>query len=202
MAMRSTGANGVATDIHGLAAEHEDALALWSADRHKEATTAFTQAYNGCRTVLGPQHDATLMVAGNLAVALVLIGRRREGLVLLEQNIVDRVRYWGEDDPRTLTARDAYAVALRLAGRADDAAEMSEEVIDQRTQVLGPTHPDTMTSRMGLVQARAAAGDIGSASALLAGALADAERALGSRHRNTQALLECGRHLGLIRVDG
>jgi hypothetical protein len=149
---------------------------------------------------LGAQHDATLTVEGNLAVTQLLAGCR-DGLAMPEANLTERVRCWGDEDPRTLTARDAYAVALRLAGKVDDAVSVSTLVTAQRTRVLGATHPDTLTSRMGLVQARAAAGEVGTASAPLTAALADAEQDLGGRHRNTRALLECGHHLGLIRTD-
>lgn len=201
MAGRSFGTDGATLDIEDLAAVHADAVALYSTGRHKDAAAVFSHTLDGCRELLGDQHDATLTVAGNLAVTHLLAGRRREGLPELEANLAERVRCWGDEDPRTLTARDAYAVALRLAGKVDDALSVSALVTSQRMRLLGAAHPDTLTSRMGLVQARAAAGDVGSASALLTAALSDAEAELGIRHRSTRALLECGHHLGLIRTD-
>ena len=52
---------------------------------------------------------------------------------------------------------------------------------------------------MGLAMARSAAGAVESAYAVLPSAIADAEQALGANHSHTTALLECGRHSGLIR---
>jgi len=183
MANRSVGESAVAVDVHRLAADHAHAVELGSSGKHKDAASFFAKTLEGCREVLGEQHDVTLTVAGNLAVTLLLAGRRKDGMALLEANLADRVRVWGDEDPRTLTARDAYAVALRIAGRVDDAVSVSALVTSQRTRVLGAAQPDTLTSRMGLVQARAAAGDIGSASALLIAALADAEQALAEDRR-------------------
>ena len=125
MAIRSPSTNGTSFGVQDLAADHAEAIALSSTGRHRDAAGAFAQTLRGCRDLLGAQHAATLTVAGNLAVTQLLAGRRRDGLALLESNLADRVRCWGDEDPRTLTARDADAVALRLAGRVDDAVNVS-----------------------------------------------------------------------------
>src|ERR1700733_1025799 len=94
MAGRSLGTNGTTLDVEDLAADHADAVALCSNGRHKDAAVVFAQTLRGCREVFGAHHDATLTVAGNLAVTQLLAGRRRDGLSLLESNLSDRVRAW------------------------------------------------------------------------------------------------------------
>ncbi len=187
-----------AQDIHELARKNAEGVALFEAGSAKAAVSVFAKALDGCRFTLGDDHPATLTVAGNLAVAQVSAGRRRDGLDALLANVADRARALGDDDPRTLTALDALAVAYRLAGRVDDAVELSQQVTAHRLRTLGATHLDTLTSRMGLTLAQAAAGDISSAASVLASALADAERAYGEKHPHTVALVECGRSIGLV----
>ncbi len=108
----------------------------------------------------------------------------------------------GDEDPRTLTARDALAVAYRLAGDVDDAVELSGQVAAQRSRTLGPAHPDTITSRMGMARAQAAAGDLEAATALLSAAMLDAEQTLPPRHPHRTALVECAEAIGMTRREG
>lgn len=184
--------------VEESAARNDEAAALFAAGRYREAIPQFEQALAGCRSVLGPDHSATLTVAGNLGVAQVAAGQRRRGLKQVADNLADRVRVLGDDHPDTMTARDALAAVHRTQGNVDDAVAMSGKVALQRARRLGPTHPDTLTSRMGLALAHAAAGDVSSAHRLLAAALSDAEEAYGARHSYTAMLLECGHAWGLL----
>jgi Tfp pilus assembly protein PilF len=187
--------------VEEAAARNDHGAALFAEGRYREAAQMFEDALAGCRALLGPEHPATLTVAGNLGVAQVAAGQRRRGLKLVSDNLADRVRVLGDDHPDTLTARDALAAVHRAAGNVDDAIAMSGKVALQRARHLGPTHPDTLTSRMGLALAHMAAGDVSSAHRLLAAALADAEEAYGARHHITQTLLECGQAFGLIGTE-
>jgi Tfp pilus assembly protein PilF len=184
--------------VEESAARNDHAAALFAAGRFREAVPQFEQALAGCRAVLGPDHAATLTVAGNLGVAQVAAGQRRRGIKQVVDNLADRVRVLGDDHPDTLTARDALAAVHRTTGNADDAVAMSGKVALQRARKLGPVHPDTLTSRMGLALAHAAAGDVSSAHRLLAAALSDAEEAYGARHEHTTMLLDCGHAWGLM----
>lgn len=187
--------------IEEAAARNDRGAALFAEGRYREAVPQFEEALAGCRALLGPDHPATLIVAGNLGVAQVAAGQRRKGLKLVADNLADRVRVLGDDHPDTLTARDALAAVHRTAGNVDDAIALSGQVALQRARNLGPAHPDTLTSRMGLSLAHLAAGDVSSAHRLLAAALADAEEAYGARHHLTLTLLECGQAFGLIGTD-
>jgi hypothetical protein len=186
--------------VHDLAARNARAAALLTDGNVKEAADVFEDTLRGCRALLGRDHHATLIVAGNLGVARVLAGRRK-GIQLIALNVADRSRVFGEEDPRTLTARDALAVAYRLQGDVDDAVQLSGEVAAQRMRVLGPVHPDTLTSQMGLARSRAAAGDLEAATALLRVAMQDAE-SLPPRHPHRTALVECAEAIGMALFDG
>jgi thioredoxin-like negative regulator of GroEL len=128
-------------------------------------------------------------------------GQRREGIRLIAENVADRSRVLGEEDPRTLTARDALAVAYRLQGDVDDAVQLSGKVTAQRMRVLGAAHPDALTSRMGMARSQAAAGDLDAAAALLSAAMQDAE-SLPPRHPHRTALAECAEAIGMTLLEG
>jgi hypothetical protein len=182
-------------------AHNDEGAALFAAGKYREAVPQFEYALTACRTVLGPEHPGTLVVAGNLGVAQVAAGQRRKGIKMVSDNLADRVRVLGDDHPDTLTARDALAAVHRTSGNVDDAVAMSGKVALQRARRLGPPHPPTHTSPLGRALAHAAAGDVSSAHRLLAAALSDAEEAYGSRHSYTLLLLECGHSWGLIGTD-
>jgi tetratricopeptide (TPR) repeat protein len=184
--------------VEESAERNDRGAALFAAGRHREAAALFERALDGCRAALGPDHAATLTVAGNLAVAQVAAGQRRRGLKRVADNLADRVRVLGDEHPDTLTARDALAAAHRTQGNVDDAVAVSDRVALQRARTLGPAHPDTLTSRMGLALAHAAAGDVSAAHRLLIAALSDSQETHGPRHPCTALLVECGHAWGLI----
>jgi Tetratricopeptide repeat len=184
-----------------LAEAADAAVRLFQQEKFKRAAAMFEQVLGGCENVVGPEHPATLTVSGNLGVALVSAGRRRDGIARIEANVQDRARVLGREHPDTLTARDALATAYRLNGDVDLALELAKRVTAQRTRLLGATHPDTLTSRMGQICAITAAGDMSAGLELLRDAMQDAEDAHGLDHRLTRAVLECGQHAGLIHAS-
>src|SRR5262245_1787220 len=95
--------------VEESAARDDQGAARFAAGRFRESVPQFEQALAGCRAVLGPDHLATLTVAGNLGVAQVAAGQRRRGLKQVSDNLADRVRVLGDDHPDTMTARDALA---------------------------------------------------------------------------------------------
>jgi Tetratricopeptide repeat len=188
--------------LQQLTAGNSAAAELFAAGRYKQAVPMFEQVLAGCHAELGPDHNLTLTVAGNLGVTQVAAGQRRNGVARIAANLADRVRVLGDENPMTLTARDALAAAYRVTGDVDDAVALSKQVTAQRAHRLGPTDPETLTSRMGLIRAVAAAGDLTSAVALFTAALQDTEQTFGSQHRHTRAVLECGRSSGVIHGSG
>lgn len=203
VATTSAPARGAAEDDRQLRvrqahAGNAAAALLFEEQRYDEAIPAFEQALSACRAALGPQHPATLIVAGNLAVARFSAGQHDEGLSFVEANLAARVHILGNEHPDTLTARAALATACRTAGDVTRAVKVAEEVALQRSRQLGGTHPDTLTSRVGLALALAAAGNAGRAKDVLTAALADAELVHGPDHHHTRALGACVRASGLI----
>jgi tetratricopeptide repeat protein len=178
-------------DRRDLAACNNEAAECLANGENQAAAQLLWRALTGCQSLLAPDDPATLTVAGNLGVAWVKCRRYPEGLALLEANLANRARIFGEVEPRTLAARDALGVAYRLAGQLHNALAMAQEVTSQRIDILGPAHRDTLTSRMNLSLAMAASGDIESAAAEITAAISDSEESLGPTHPHTAALLDC-----------
>jgi hypothetical protein len=181
------------------------AAELFAAGQFAEAAVMFETAWGSCRAVLGPLHPDTLRVEGNLGVALVAAGERREkvrrGLRLIEGTVDRRTEALGADHPDTLTALNALAVAHRRSGHPDKALEVAKKAVLARSRTLGPAHPDTLTSRMGLALALAATGDTAKAHTIVRSTLTAAEEALGPHHEHVYALVECGEDAGLLRRE-
>src|SRR3990170_5197903 len=87
-------------DVAALAARNADGVSYFAAGRATDAIPRFEDAYEGCLATLGRDHPHTLAVAGNLAAACVAAGEWRRGLDLMAANLADRVRVFGDDDPR------------------------------------------------------------------------------------------------------
>jgi hypothetical protein len=184
------------------AAINMTAAEMFEAGRYDESVPLLEQALGVCRSALGPDHPATMTVAGNLAVACFAAGHRRKGLKLIVNNVSDRVRVLGDDHPDTLVARSALAAAHRLTGDADTAIALAKQVVVQRRcRTLGSTHRDTLSARMNLALALAAAGDVASAHRMFASTIDDAEATLGAKHSHTLALLDAGVSHGLLQED-
>ena len=184
-----------------LAFSAAQAARLFRSRRYNQAVTMFTEVLTSCRNLLGPDHHATLTVAGNLGVAMVSARRHRAGIAAIEANLADRSRVWGEEDPATLTALDALATAHRLDGDIAVAVRLAKRVTAQRTRMLGATATDTVTSRMGLICAVTAAGDQAAAVVLLRSAIDEVEQAHGPADARRRALVECGAGNGLIDLS-
>ncbi|GAA2540675.1 tetratricopeptide repeat protein [Pseudonocardia hydrocarbonoxydans] len=143
--------------------------------RLDRAVRALESLLDDCRAQLGEEDVDTLVVEGNLAVALVMGGHEDEGAMLMSANLARRERVFGDEHPQTLTARDAVAATHRLAGRLPEALWLYSRVAPQRNRVLGPSHPHTLTTRLGLGLTFAAAGDTAMALDVVTAALQDCD---------------------------
>ncbi len=135
--------------IHDLAARNARAAALFASGNAKEAADLFEDTLRGCRALLGRDHHATLTVAGNLGVARVSAGRRREGIQLIADNVADRARVFGEEDPRTLTALDALAATALLSAAMQDAEQSLPARHPHRTALVECAEAIGMTTLEG-----------------------------------------------------
>jgi hypothetical protein len=156
----------------------------------RDAAPLLQRVVAGCQEHLGRDDPDTVIGHGNLAVVLLQLDRRGAALPLIEANVQERRRVFGDLHPATLHARDALAVAYEWTGRAAEAAELFGAVARDREDVLGRAHPDTLLSRLGHARAGAAAGDTGRAAGLLDAMVEEAEQALGSAHPVSVLLAE------------
>ena len=171
-------------ELNDLAAYH------CAAGQLRDAAPLLQRVVAGCQESLGRDDPDTVIGHGNLAVVLLQLDRRGAALPLIEANVQQRRRVFGDLHPATLHARDALAVAHEWTGRAAEAAELFGAVARDREEVLGRAHPDTLLSRLGHARAGAAAGDTGSAAGLLDAMFEEAEQALGSAHPVSLLLAE------------
>ena len=115
--------------------------------------------YSGHVTLLGEEHEHTLVAANNYAVTLRNLQHFEEAKSLLRESMPVARRVLGEDDAATLTMRWSYAQTLY----EDDSATLAElreavttledtERIAQR--VLGGAHPLTVDIEGELQDAR------------------------------------------------
>ena len=70
-----------------------------------------------------------------------------------DQNLADRARVLGEDQPQTLTARNNLAYAYESAGLLGEAIPLFERALADFVLVVGEDHPDTLTARHNLAGA-------------------------------------------------
>jgi tetratricopeptide (TPR) repeat protein len=96
---------------------------------------------------LGIDHRETLISRGNLATALLRLGRLDEAEAEQRAVLHVRVRVLGADDPATLTSRSNLATVLRLLGRLEEAEVEQRAVLQAFTRVLGADHRLTLTGR-------------------------------------------------------
>ena len=78
------------TDLDGLAARNEVAVAQLTADRPLDAVEAWDSLLIDCRAMLGETHPATLTVEGNLATARFQAGREEGGIQLMASTLSAR----------------------------------------------------------------------------------------------------------------
>jgi tetratricopeptide (TPR) repeat protein len=66
---------------------------------------------------------------------------------LAEQTLADHIRLFGQDDARTIAARNIVGYGCEIAGRLDRATELHSLNLAESTRVLGPDHELTLMAR-------------------------------------------------------
>ncbi|MEU7820161.1 tetratricopeptide repeat protein [Catellatospora sp. NPDC049133] len=134
----------------------------------------------------GGNPPALLLVQADwMGRALREAGDLTRAIVLLQNNVADRRRLLGEDNPGTLTSRNNLAGAYRAAGRVGEAITMYEQVLTDRRRVLGEDDPGTLAYRNNLAAAYEASGRVGEAVTMYEQVLAETRRVLGEDHPGT-----------------
>lgn len=147
--------------------------------------------------LLGPDHQDTMILRNNRAIAQSGAGDLRGAAAALEELLADYLRLRGPDHPRTLATRNNLAYLLKAVGDRAGAVAAYEDVLADRLRVLGPHHPDTLLSRNNLVLTQAEADDHETVIAAYQDVLADHLRVLGPDHPDTLlARMNLARRLG------
>ena len=81
-----------------------------------------------------------------------------EGVELAEQTLADQIRLFGQDDARTIAARNVLGYGCEVAGRLHRAAELHSLNLAESTRVLGPDHELTLIARTNVAGCHRTAG--------------------------------------------
>ncbi|MBF6169895.1 tetratricopeptide repeat protein [Nocardia blacklockiae] len=162
------------------------ASAYHHARRFTESAALFRDALGHTENdpELGPDHDLTLSLRGNLATALWADNRVAEAIPYLEQNaaVQERLR---PDHPDTLATRHSLATAYRTEHRFDEAIDLYEAVLADRQRLLPADHPDIYDTLFDLAAAHREAGNTDKAVGLFRHTLTTRTRVLGVEHPET-----------------
>jgi CHAT domain-containing protein/tetratricopeptide (TPR) repeat protein len=116
-------------------------------DRIEEAATLQQRAQALYVALYGPDHEAALSGASNLATVLWEIGRRDE-VIALEREVVERRRQIGSIRLRNaLIGRNLLAEHLLALGRLDEAEQEMRSALPVWVEKFGADYPETLDVR-------------------------------------------------------
>lgn len=136
---------------------------------------------------LSKDHQETLTVKNNLAVALRSSGQWKEATEILERVVAVRKTTLGPHHADTLQSLNNLAAAYKSAGQWYQAAETYQQVYQYRKNALGDNHPDTLLAANNLAALWVAVGRAPEAIRLLEAALAALRAQYGENHPHTLA---------------
>ena len=112
-------------------------------------------------------------------------GNFREAEAVAREEVKERLRWSGSENPETLDSRNLLAAALDREGRYAEAEKEHRAVLAVRERVLGADHPATIESRNNLAATLADSGKLAEAEKEDRAAVAAYERVLGPEHPDT-----------------
>ncbi|MGW7210490.1 FxSxx-COOH system tetratricopeptide repeat protein [Streptomyces sp. NPDC054837] len=151
----------------------------------RPARERLQRLYDSCLQQLGPDHDATLQAAHNLARAYDDTQDHERARALDEESLARSRRLHGDDHPDTLASARSLAIRLWALGRHEEALALDEKTLEVQRRLLGPEHPDTLITAAGLAVELASVGRVGEAVVLGEETLEARRRVLGSEHPST-----------------
>jgi serine/threonine protein kinase/tetratricopeptide (TPR) repeat protein len=89
---------------------------------------------------LGPDHPATIVCIGDLAIVYSWLGRHAKAIALYQRILENRRKTLGTDHPKTLASEDDLAAAYDAAGQWDKSVPLLEQLLKKR----GPTNDSTL----------------------------------------------------------
>ncbi len=146
----------------------------------------------------GAQSERLAALQDQYALALRDHGDIDGAIARSEQAIKLRVERYGEDDFRTLDARQTLGGTLYLDGRNDEALAILEPAVARAERVLGPDHYRTLIMKSDLASVLQAKGQLLDAERLFVQALGSLQRQFGDDHKDVRTMLN---NLGLLSED-
>ena len=132
------------SDIEAVAEKNKSAVAEAERGNHGSALTLYDQAWMLAREKLGAEHQTTLTVMANAAIALDALGRDAEAIKVREEVLASRKKILGPDHPYTMAIQEQLAWNYRRIDRNRDALKLDEELVQLSRKSPGPDHPDTL----------------------------------------------------------
>jgi serine/threonine protein kinase/tetratricopeptide (TPR) repeat protein len=97
-----------------------------------------------CLEELGPEHDLTSKVMGNVAIAYKRVKNFEESLKIQEQLWGSIVKHGREEDPASLVRIGNLILIYKQTGNFEKALQIAEKSVDLHNRVLGPNHKKTI----------------------------------------------------------
>ena len=117
------------------------------AGRHKDALTVKGAELSTMRRVGASEHNL-LITQGNLASTFNRLGRREEGLSLLQDVYSGWLKLEGEEYPETLREANNLANSLLVLKRHTEAKALARKILPVAGRVLGECNEFTLMVRM------------------------------------------------------
>ena len=176
--------------LHGRPAEDDDRLraqnaiagAYKQAGRFAEAETLYRDVLATYRRVDGPNHENTLVVAGNLGNVLLLQGKHSTAEAVYRDTLERQRAALGPEHKNTLLTAGNLAMALQKQSKFSEAEPLVRDTLAIQQDVLGKAHFHTLSTAGSLTVLLSQTGQHAAAEELGRDALAQAQRTLGPDH--------------------
>ncbi len=139
------------------------------------------------RRVHGPENAEVAETMLALAALLQNQGRLREAEAVFREVLEIRKETLGENDPKTISARQNIALILTDQGRYEEAESIVTEVLEKRRRILGEEAPETLETRQLLAELLHKRGEHVAAESLLRETYTAHVRNSGADHWRTKS---------------
>ncbi|MGH8446638.1 MAG: tetratricopeptide repeat protein, partial [Solimonas sp.] len=137
-------------DARALDAMQALGAALAFTDRNDEALKVLEEADAIAHETLGPEHDLSLQVAGELAGVYDNLGREDEAMALYEKVLETRLRRFGENDLDARTMMANLSVVYGNLHRYEDSLALQRRLYAIELREGGESHPRTLLTALNL----------------------------------------------------
>uniref|UniRef100_A0A7S1F3P7 RING-CH-type domain-containing protein n=1 Tax=Noctiluca scintillans TaxID=2966 RepID=A0A7S1F3P7_NOCSC len=172
-------------DSKSLEAAYHLAVALNEACKCGEAADLHAQTLASYESRLGSEHDNTLAVRSNLALAWKGLGRLEEARQAQEQTLASYRRKRGDDHSHTLTEMNNLALTYCELDYRKEAAVLLRGVYTARARTMGTENPETLVAGTNLASALSKDGAYSESVELFEHCLVSLSRVLGHEHPRT-----------------